>query len=144
MKKKIKRACVLVAALFLASLVGTAAHHGAYAGGGIDYETRVTSDLEENICYITLWVSKVINDEYETKMLRPGESYTFHSGALCPSGLEVTVQRASGGAIKTTTFYVHILGHEVGDWLSFSACCWGTSWRLVQMGEGTNYKLQKE
>lgn len=140
MERVLRTACILMAALLVATTLGPAADREAYAGGGVDYEVTVRNDTKNEFTVI-LYVSKIYNVDYLNAVLNPGQSHTFHTGALCPSGLYAKTIEQDDSGLKHIYFYTHLLGYEVSGEAAFSACCWSSSWRIVK--EGGDYKLKK-
>lgn len=138
--RTIKAAVVLTMAFFLAVAMGPAADQSAYAGGGVDYEVTVKNDTAKEFI-VWLYVSKYVNVQHEHQIIQPGVSYTFHTGALCPSGLWVRADLEADGFLYTVEAYYKLTGKLVMDSDSFTACCWNSSWRIVH--EGKSVKVVK-
>lgn len=143
MEKILQTACILMVAFFVAITVGSVAYQDAYAGGGVNHKVTVKNNTELDFT-VELWVSKYINKEYSMVTIDPGQTHTFQTGALCPSGLygRAFIFGEIGQVVeKDVNFYYHIFGYKVSDPALFSAGCWSSSWLIVK--EGEDYKFKK-
>ncbi len=72
-----------------------------------------------------LYVYRIIggNQLAETKTIYQGETGTFHTGALCPSGFTGHILDYNFGNSKISIYDTNCYGNKK-DKLDFLACCW--------------------
>jgi len=89
----------------------------------------------EYLVNVNLYVNFFVNGFYEEATIIAGESHTFDTGGLCPSGFTGTIYDRYASRLSETS----ILGHEIGV-AGFSAGCWNSGWKVCRKrgsGHGT-------
>ena len=137
MIKKIKTAHMLAVLFFVLIMAGLIIGRDAYAGGGINYKVKVQNPTNYKV-KVWAYVRLVNLSEKHTSsgvVINPGETYTFETGAKCPTGIEGQIY-ADGKWLKMKS--MDCLGGDHNYETSvMSTCCWDISARVCQKaGQG--------
>lgn len=140
MERIIRVACILALVFFVPITMGPVAHQDAYAGGGTNYKVKVTNDTKF-MSRVRLTVYRPgIGEEYHSfasTAIGPGNTHTFETGDLCPSGLEGVVNivdEVTNEVKGNCTFCTDIYGQEVTQPPFGVKSCSDANMRVIHQG----------
>ncbi len=114
------------------------------ASSAFAWKVTVTNEADRTAT-VTCWANAfVANYIFDSKEVAPGQTVTFDTGGVCPSGLEGGITILVYETYNTYKVYhkiesMSLLGNEVANGF-FTACCWNSAWAIYKQNDTYHFR----